>query len=148
MRAPGRPTATFQLPPLTALDLRPQPVSGHLMRVARSSGDRWVGHWRDASGRQHKRVLGTVWGGRGRPGRGALTKQGAQQLLDEILVEARRTGPIAAGEAHDATFADAVADWLHYVEFDRQRRPTTLRDYRHICNRYLLPVSASCPCAR
>lgn len=145
MRAPGRPTATFQLPALTALDLRPQPVSGHLMRVARSSGDRWVGHWRDASGRQHKRVLGTVWGGRGRPGRGALTKQGAQQLLDEILVEARRTGPIAAGEAHDATFADAVADWLHYVEFDRQRRPTTLRDYRHICNRYLLPVFGELP---
>ena len=35
MRAPGRPTATFELPPLKALDLRPQPVSGHLMRTKR-----------------------------------------------------------------------------------------------------------------
>ncbi len=92
MRAPGQPTSTFELPPLTALDLRPQPVSGHLLRVARKSGDRWVGHWRDASGHQHKRVLGRVWTGRGRPECGFLTKQGAQQLLDELLVESRRSG--------------------------------------------------------
>ena len=145
MRAPGQPTSTFELPPLTALDLRPQPVSGHLLRVARQSGDRWVGHWRDASGHQHKRVLGRVWSGRGRPERGFLTKQGAQQLLDELLVEARRSGPLTAVEAHDATFADATAEWLRYVEFDRQRRPTTLRDYRHICDRYLLPIFGALP---
>jgi hypothetical protein len=74
-----------------------------------------------------------------------LTKQGAPQLLDEIVVEARRAGPLTAVEAHDATFADAAAEWLRYVEHDRKRRPTTLRDYRHICDRYLLPVFGQLP---
>lgn len=33
------------------------------------------------------------------------------------------------------TVADAVDEWLHYVEFDRQRKASTLRDYRHMADR-------------
>jgi integrase len=144
-RAAGQPTASFELPTLTAADLRPRPISGHLLRSRRSSGDRWVAHWRDAAGRQHKRVLGRVWSGRGRPAEGYLTKQGAQQLLDEVLVEARKAGPRTARRSHDVTFADAAAEWLRYVEHDRKRRPTTLRDYRRMVNKELVPLFGHLP---
>jgi integrase len=144
-RAPGSPTASFQLPDLTLGDLRPRPVSGHLLRKTRASGERWHAHWRDAAGRQHEKVLGRVWTRRGRPAEGYLTKQGAQQLLDEILVQARQAGPDTARRSHDVTFADAAAEWLRYVEHDRRRRPTTLRDYRRMVDRVLVPLFGELP---
>lgn len=49
--------------PLAAL--RPLPVSGHLTRVRRESGDRWRVKWRDAAGVEHKKVLGRVWTDKG-----------------------------------------------------------------------------------
>jgi hypothetical protein len=60
--------------PLTLADLRARPVSGHLQRVKRQSGDRWRVKWRDAAGVEHLKVLGHVDGGRGRPRPGYLTK--------------------------------------------------------------------------
>jgi integrase len=47
------------------------------------------------------------------------------------------------------TFGEACSEWLRYVEFDRQRSPSTLRDYRNSVNRYLLPeLGAETPLAR
>src|SRR3954466_12142801 len=47
------------------------------------------------------------------------------------------------------TFGEACSEWLRYVEFDRQRSPSTLRDYRNSVNRYLLPeLGANTPLAR
>lgn len=144
-RAPDQPTHRFELPRLTLADLRPQPVSGHLLRRARRTGERWHAHWRDASGVQHEKVLGKVWKRRGRPAEGYLTKQGAQQLLDELLVQARKAGPQAARRAHDATFSDACSEWLRWVEHDRHRRPSTLRDYTAIIDRELRPIFGQVP---
>jgi integrase len=39
-----------------------------------------------------------------------------------------------------ATFADAAAEFLRYVEYDRALKPSTLRGYRSIVNAYLLPA--------
>ena len=126
-------------------DLRPAPVSGHILRMPRQSGDRWVAKWRDAAG-QHKRVLGKVWKGRGRPTVGHLTKQGAQRELDEILAEARRGQLIASSRpVAGATFADAAAEWLRYIEHDRKRRPSTVRDYRIVVDKVLVPALGSAP---
>jgi integrase len=145
-RAAGSPiTSSFELPVLTIDRLQPQPVSGHLLTQVRQSGDRFVAHWRDAAGRQHKKVLGKAWTRRGRPAAGYLTKQGAQVLLDEILVEARKAGPHTARNSHDATFADAAAEWLRYVEFDRRRRAATLRDYRRMVDDVLAPLFGHLP---
>jgi len=69
---------------------------------------------------------------RGRPPEGQLTKQMAQRLLDAVLAEARRAVPQTAHGARHVTFGEASAEWLRYVEHDRKRRPTTLRDYRHV----------------
>ena len=38
-----------------------------------------------------------------------------------------------------ATFADAAAEYLRYVEVDRERERSTLGDYRGVVNGYLLP---------
>ena len=113
-RAAGSPvTSSFELPALTVERLRPQPVSGHLLVQPRSSGDRFVAHWRDASGRQHKRVLGKVWTRRGRPAEGYLTKQGAQVLLDELLVDDALCERLQLRrESRPAGVREPFPDWL------------------------------------
>src|SRR5262245_43118159 len=101
--------------------------------------------WRDGDG-QHQRVIGKAWRGRGRPTPGYLTKQSAQRELDAILVEARRkqiVGPTRS--LTGASFADAAAEWLRYVEHDRKRRPSTVRDYRIVVDRVLIPALGDAP---
>jgi integrase len=39
-----------------------------------------------------------------------------------------------------ATFADAVAEYMRWLEHDRQRKPSTLRDYNSIIRAHLLPA--------
>lgn len=140
-----RQRSTYRPPRPTVAQLRPKPVSGHLLRVKRKSGERWHAHWRDAAGDQHERVLGRVWVGRGRPVQGHLTKSMARQLLDDILAEARRAVPQTAHGARHVTFAEASAEWLRYVEHDRKRRATTLRDYRHVISYDLDPTFGAIP---
>ncbi|MDX6707910.1 MAG: hypothetical protein QOI48_3756 [Solirubrobacteraceae bacterium] len=133
-------------PPVPLTDLRPMPVSGHLTRVKRESGDRWRVKWRDAAGVEHKKVLGRVWTGKGRPRAGYLTKSEAQRMLDDLLAEARMVGPGARrADSRRVTFADAAAEWLRYLEFDRKRRPNTLRDYRQAVDQVLLPTFGQLP---
>lgn len=101
--------------------------------------------WRDAQG-QHQRTLGKVWSGRGRPTSGCLTKQGAQRELDGILAEARRGQLVFSGRpVGGLSFADAAAEWLRYVEHDRKRRPSTIKDYRVVVDNVLLPVFGDAP---
>ena len=101
--------------------------------------------WRDAQG-QHQRTLGKVWRGRGRPTSGHLTKQGAQRELDGILAEARRGQLVFSGRpVGGLSFADAAAEWLRYVEHDRKRRPSTIKDYRMVVDNVLVPVFGDAP---
>ncbi len=44
-----------------------------------------------------------------------------------------------------ATFADAAAEWLRFVEEDRERKPSTLQDYRSIVRGRLLPAFGAMP---
>ena len=37
------------------------------------------------------------------------------------------------------TFEDACLEWLRYLEHDRQRTASTVRDYRNTVGKYLLP---------
>jgi integrase len=124
---------------------RVPPASGHVFIRERASGERWMVKWRDGRG-QHQRVLGRVWTGRGKPAAGYLTKRGAQHALDEILADARRgqlLGPVRASGG--VTFAEAAAEWLRYVEHDRKRKPSTIRDYRIVVDRVLVPALGAAP---
>jgi hypothetical protein len=39
-----------------------------------------------------------------------------------------------------ATFADGAAEYLRWIEHDRARKPSTVRDYHSIINAHLLPA--------
>jgi integrase len=125
--------------------LSPPSVSGHVFRIERKSGERWMAKWRDARG-QHQRVLGKVWTGRGRPTSGYLTRRMAQEQLDAILADARRGQLVApVRPSGGSSFAEAAEEWLRHVEHDRQRRPSTIRDYRLVVERVLKPALGEIP---
>jgi integrase len=134
--------------------------SGHLQVVERASGRQYVALWRDAEGR-HKKVLGPPWVKQnGTTPRGAtkwraadgpkpdghLTPKDAEAELQAILVGAPRERP---ARRIQPTFAEACDEWLRYVEHDRERRPSTVRDYGNTVRRYVLPhFGADTPVAR
>jgi integrase len=120
------------------------PVSGHIYRQDRQTGPRWVAKWRDAAG-QHKRVLGKAWTGKGRPPEGYFTKRLAQQALDEILADARRGSVVPARVRTQVTFADVCEDFLAWMEQDRQRKRSTLNDYRSAVRKHFLPAFGNRP---
>jgi hypothetical protein len=124
----------------SSIHFREVPISGHIFRRQRKSGDRWMAKWRDAEG-QHQIVLGKAWTKRGKPAAGYLTKQGAQRELDAILADARKNHLTSRPRrASTVTFAEAAREWLRYVEHDRKRRPSTISDYRWIVERRLIPA--------
>jgi integrase len=56
-----------------------------------------------------------------------------------VLEQARR-GELAGMVRTGATFSDAAEEYLRWLREDRQRKPSTLRDYRSIINAHLLPA--------
>jgi integrase len=111
-----------------------EPISGHVFRIERVRGPVWYAKYRLPDGRQVQKKIGPAFTGRGRPAAGTFTKRTAQTWLDDVLAAARRRelpGMVRTG----ATVADAVAEWLRYVEHDRAVKPSTLTDYRHTSNR-------------
>jgi integrase len=113
-------------------------ATGHVNLVRRKRGDQWYLKYRLPDGRQVQRKLGPAWTGGGRPAAGHYTRRTAEEALQAVLTDARR-GTLAGMETTGATFADAAAEWLRYVEHDRRRRPSTVRDYRNTINGRLLP---------
>lgn len=113
-------------------------VSGHVIRRRGVRGDVWYAKYRLPDGRQVKRRIGPAWSGRGRPAAGYLTRRGAQSWLDEVLAQAR-CGELPGMVRTGATFDEAVAEYMRWLEIDRQRKPSTLRDYRSIISAHLLP---------
>jgi hypothetical protein len=66
----------------------------------------------------------------------------AEDWLRETLHEAR-CGTLAGQVSTGATFADAAAEWLRYVELDRQRKPSTVAGYKVFVRSQLLPAFGS-----
>lgn len=115
--------------------------SGHVFRVQRVRGPVWYARYRQPDGRQVQRRLGPAWTERGRPAAGYFTKRTAQARLREILEGSRRQAAVSGGEQRPVvTFAEAAAEWLRFIEEDRERKPSTLKDYRSVLNAYLLPA--------
>jgi Phage integrase, N-terminal SAM-like domain len=63
---------------------------------------------------------------------------------NEVLDEARR-GVLPGMVRTGASFADAAADYLRYIEVDRGRRASTLRGYRSAIAAHLLPAFGHMP---
>src|SRR4051794_23711513 len=113
--------------------------SGHVFRVERKRGPAWYAKYRLPDGRQQQRKIGPAWTDRGRPAAGYFTKRTAEAWLRDTLAAARRRA-LPEQVATGATFADAAAEWLRYVEHDRDCKPSTLRDYRNVVSSRLLPA--------
>ncbi len=116
-----------------------RPPSGHVFRVERSRGPQWYAKYRLPDGRQVQRRLGPAWTDRGRPPAGYFTKRLAESWLRDVLDEARR-GTLPGMVRSGATFADAAAEYLRYIGEDRNRKASTVDDYRSIINTHLLPA--------
>ena len=117
-----------------------RPPSGHVLRRRGPRDDVWYAKYRLPDGRQVKRRIGPAWTERGRPGAGYYTKRTAEHWLADVLDQARR-GELPPGMVRSgAVFEDAVAEFMRWLEFDRQRKPSTLRDYQSIIRAHLLPA--------
>lgn len=116
--------------------------SGHVFRVERARGPVWYAKYRLPDGRQIQKKLGPAWSERGRPPAGYFTKRLAEDWLREVLHEARQ-GTLAGQVRTGASFADAAAEWLRYVEVDRQRKPSTVAGYKVLVRSQLLPAFGS-----
>lgn len=82
----------------------------------------------------------------GRPGRNAVappvgyfTKRTAEVWLQDLLAQARK-GTLPGIRSGGATFAEAAEEWLRFIAQDRERKPSTIRDYRSALNAHLLPA--------
>jgi integrase len=116
-----------------------QPISGHVFRVDRRRGPQWYAKYRLPDGRQVQRHIGPAWTGRGRPPAGWFTRRGAEGWLRDVLDQARR-GTLPGQVRTGVTFADAAAEWLRYIEHDRERKPSTVAGYRALVRSQLLPA--------
>jgi integrase len=120
------------------------PPSGHVFRVERARGPVWYAKYRLPDGRQVQKKIGPAWTGRGRPAAGYVTKRLAEDWLRSVLEEARR-GTLPGAVRTGATFADAAAEWLRYIEHDRARKPSTVEGYHSIVRAQLLPAFGDLP---
>ena len=112
--------------------------TGHVFRVERARGPVWYAKYRLPDRRQVQKKLGPAWTELGRPANGYFTKRLAEDWLRSLLDQARR-GTLPGMVRTDATFADAAAEWLRYIEHDRGRKPSTVSGYRSIVGSELLP---------
>jgi integrase len=115
------------------------PPTGHVFRIERVRGPVWYAKYRLPDGRQVQKKLGPAWSDRGRPAVGYFTKRLAEDWLRSVLDQARR-GTLPGMVRTGATFADAAAEYLRYVEHDRGRKPSTLQGYRSAIHAHLLPA--------
>jgi integrase len=119
-----------------------QPPTGHVFRVERARGPVWYAKYRLPDGRQVQKKIGAAWTERGRPAASYYTKRLAEAWLRDVLDQARR-GTLPGMVRTGATFADAAAEYLRYIEHDRGRKPSTVRGYRSAIDAHLLPAFGS-----
>ncbi len=117
--------------------------SGQVVRVERKRGPVYYAYYRDPWGRQHQKLIGPVWTGRGRPPEGHFTKRGAEDWLREKLLEDAHRADTVPTVRRGVTFAEAAEEYLRFAEADRGCKPSTIRGYRSQLNAHLLPAFGS-----
>ncbi|MCL2418665.1 MAG: site-specific integrase, partial [Conexibacteraceae bacterium] len=118
--------------------------SGHVFRVDRARGPVWYAKYRLPDGRQVQKKIGPAWADRGRPREGYFTKRTAEVWLQDVLAQARR-GALPGAWSPSVTFAEAAEEWMRFIEQDRGRKPSTLKDYRNVLRSRLLPAFGERP---
>jgi integrase len=85
-----------------------------------------------------QRKVGPAWTERGRPAAGYFTKRTAEDWLWDVFDQARR-GTLPGLVRTGSTVADAAAEYLRYIEYDRMRKPSTVQGYRWIVDARVVP---------
>jgi integrase len=108
-------------------------VTGRVsLRERKRGGPAWYVKYRLADGRQVQALLGPAHTGRGRPQEGYYTARLAEEELQSLLSRAREGTLPDSKQRSGHTFNDAAGEWLRYVEHDKQRKPSTVQDYRNV----------------
>ena len=106
------------------------PVSGHVFRYEGKRRPVWRAKYRLPDGRQVQKTIGPAWTRARPPAAGYFTKRTAEAWLRDVARAGARAARCPAWSAPASPFADACDEYLRYVEHDRDRKPSTLRDYR------------------
>src|SRR5215207_2223969 len=112
-------------------------ATGYVRTIDRRGGAVFYAKLKLPDGSQPQRRLGKVWTKRTRPPGGYLTRGLAEARLDAIL---SGDDPLVNVAPSHVTFGQACDEHLRYLEHDRQRKPSYLRDCRSVVRCYLLPA--------
>ena len=116
--------------------------TGHVEVRHLKAGDAYYAKLKLPDGTQPRRRLGRVWTKRSQPPPGYLNRAQAEARLAEILAG---NGPVNVAPTH-ITFEQACDEQLRYLEHEKQRKPSTLTDYRNVIDHDLKPYfGASTP---
>ena len=113
--------------------------TGFVRVIERVGGPVFYAQIRTADGKRLQRKLGGAWTKRSRPPEGYISRAQAELKLAEILAGRDSDVAVEPGPGDDVTFGQACREWMRYVEFDRKRRPSTIRDYRREIEKRLIP---------
>src|SRR3954468_2585978 len=110
---------------------RPAGTGSLFMRVDRRGRKVWYGKWREGQ-RQVKRSLGPVR----EPGATVgLTRRGAEAELRKLLSSAA----VLPARSERLTLAEAGERYIQHVDQFRARKRTTIKNYRIILRKHMLP---------
>src|SRR5688572_18635649 len=115
---------------------RPKPT-GYVRTIDRKGGPVFYAKLKLPDGTQPQRRLGRVWTKRTRPPEGYLTRGMAEARLAAMLAG---DDPLVNVAPSHVTFGQACDEHLRYLEHDRQRKPSYLRDCQSVVRCYLLPA--------
>jgi integrase len=110
-------------------------ATGYVRTIERKGGPVYYAKLKLADGTQPQRRLGRVWTKRTRPPAGHLTRGMAEARLQAIL--AGDDALVNITPSH-VTFKEACDELLRYLEHDKQRKRSTIRDARSTINAHLL----------
>jgi integrase len=117
-------------------------ATGHVRVIARKGGDVFYAKLKiprpDGTVYEPQRRLGRVWSKRTRPPAGYLTRSMADARLEAILAG---DDPLVNVEPPRAvvTLGEACDEHLRYLEYDKQRKRTYVRDARSTVDAHLVP---------
>ena len=113
--------------------------TGFVRVIRRATGPVFYAQIRTPDGRRLQRRLGRVWSKRSRPPDGFITRAQAEVRLSDILAGRDGNVIVEPRPGDEVTFGQAAREWMRYVEHDRKRRPSTIRDYRRELETRLIP---------
>jgi integrase len=111
-------------------------ATGHVRIIERKGGPVAYAKLKLPDGTEPQRRLGKLWKKRTPPPPGYVTPRQAEARLEAILAG---DDPLVNLAPSHVTFKAACAERLRYLEQDKQRKRSTIKDYSNVIDHDLLP---------